>query len=291
MRTLRLIVPVLLLASLTLVTCSKKVDGPSRSGRLLTIAGEEAAFITDLPDRLTRQLNIADLQIQAGQKSEALKTLARAAETLQVPEAATQPEGAPRKPKLDDFARIAGWTSVAELSHIAGDDKSATDAYMNAVEALSSVKPEVTRAQYVLSLSQVARQLRGAAEAGQLLVKGGEWAARIPDQRTRRFALTTFASALVNDDSLEQARTVMRNELDPAWRADTFAALARSVPLDAVDETRATAKAAMAEVQAAPQTSPGIPFGGFNKDVRYNARYRQEQMQHGILPNASDPTH
>ena len=41
---------------------------PSRAGRLLTIAGEEANLIDTLDDRLTRQLNIADMQIQAGQK-------------------------------------------------------------------------------------------------------------------------------------------------------------------------------------------------------------------------------
>ena len=96
---------------------------------------------------------------------------------------------------------------MAELSHGAGDDKAAVDAYMNAVEALHSVNPEWMRAQYVYSLSQVAFELKGKDEAGHLLVSGGEWASKIADTNTRRYALTTsFATALVSYDNLEALR-------------------------------------------------------------------------------------
>ena len=75
MRAFPLALPCLLLAALTVSSCSTPTM-PSRNGKLLTMAAEEAGFIHNLTDRLTRQLNIADLQIQAGQKSEALRTLA-----------------------------------------------------------------------------------------------------------------------------------------------------------------------------------------------------------------------
>ncbi len=294
MRTVRFATPVLMLVALSLSTCSSPPT-TTRSGRLLTMAAEEAGYITDLSDRLTRQLNISDLQIQLGQKAEALKTLALATDTLKVEEAgATTKEGAEAKPEkktLDEFGRIAGWTSVAELLHSAGNDTTAVDAYMNAVEALNSVQPEVKRAQYVLSLSQVAFVLRGKEEAGQLLVKGGEWASKIPDVNTRRFALTSFTTALVGYDDLDAARKVMRNEPDAAWRADTFSAMARQTQVIEAQRLAAGEMSAAKSMAA----SPALPYGskeagGFNKDVRYNARYRQDQMQQGMLPNAQDPT-
>ena len=283
MRTRTLAVALLIAAaSLTAPSCTR--DNSTRSARLLTMAAEEAGFIDSIQDRLTRQLNIADLQIQTGQKSEALKTLDLAGKTLKVEEK--------DKKTLDDFRRIAGWTSVAELAHSAGDDKVALDAYYAAVEQLNSVEPVTRRAEYVLSISEISFTLKGKTEAGQLLVKGGQWASNIKDERVRRYALSTFTNQLISYDDLDSARTVMRNEPDAAWRADTLAMMARSAinldrPSDRVfaqlrnAPSPAAAMSADAQV-AAEQRNSEV---NFNKDVHYSTNFRQQKIQQGYLPN------
>jgi hypothetical protein len=271
----RLMIVVNLTSLALLLTACGPVD-TTRSGKLLTMAAEEAGFIPSLSQRLTRQLNIADLQIQSGDSAHAIKTLALAAATLRVEET--------DKKTLDDFGRIAGWTSIAELSHGAKDDKTAADAYLNAVEALHSVQPESQRAQYVLSLSQVAFERRGKAEAVQLLISGGQWARKIPVKDTRRFALASFSNALVSYDQLEDARTLLRQEPDPAWRSDTLADIATGVRFVQPNETGRfdaprTASAAGSELLPSQKDS-------FNKDVRYGANFRQKQLQQSLSPAA-----
>src|ERR1035437_5929127 len=72
MRMAYLALPVAMMMGLCLADCSTPNMG--RSGRLLTMAGEEAGLITNLSDRLTRQLNIADLPIPMGPKGGGEKT-------------------------------------------------------------------------------------------------------------------------------------------------------------------------------------------------------------------------
>ena len=269
----------------SITSCSH--DTSTRTGRLLTMAAEEAGFIDSLQDRLTRQLNIADLQIQTGQKTEALKTLDLAATTLRVDEK--------EKKTLDDFRRIAGWTSVAELSHQAGGDKPALDAYYNAVESLNSVQPVTTRAQYVLSLSEICLILKGKDEAGQLLIKGGEWASKIPDTLTRRYALTTFTTQLIGYDNLDAARTVMRNEPDATWRADSLAAMARQAMVieqkQKGSESRYATAAESPSVRRSQLSADSVSdqYSGFNKRVQYKDNFRQADLQQGFLPNGTSP--
>src|ERR1039458_1509363 len=113
MRMQAVALSLILASGVAMSSCTGETS--TRSGKLLTMAAEEAGAIDSLQERLTRQLNIADLQIQTGQKAEAIKTLSLAAATLKVEEK--------EKKTLDDFRRIAGWTSVAQLSHRAADDK------------------------------------------------------------------------------------------------------------------------------------------------------------------------
>lgn len=266
-----------------------------RSAKLLTMAAEEAAAIDAVAERLTRQLNIADLQIQNNHKDEALKTLALAATTLH------QPEKADRQ-TIDDFHRIAGWTSVAELCYAAGGNKAASDAYFEAVESLNSVKPEPKRAEYVLSLSEVCEKVRGKPEAIALLVKGSGWSAGISDELTRRFAIRTFAGKLVGFDDLEAARQAMRNELDARWRADTFMTIAQQNMVaeasfkrspgnnESVYQERSAAAGAPAadRIRATGATestgepgSSGRDLALFNKNVQYSSNFYRADLQSG----------
>lgn len=283
----------LLLAAASVSTMSCSRDTSNRSGRLLTMAAEEAGFIDSIQERLTRQLNIADLQIQSKQKAEALKTLALAGKTLEVEEK--------DKKTLDDFRRIAGWASVAELAHQAGDDSVAVTAYYNAREKLDSVSPEARRAEYVLSLSEICFMLKGKQEAGQLLVKGGGWASKISDTNVRRYALTTFTTQLIGYDDLDSARLVMRNEPDAAWRADSLAVMARNAMNAEVKSNSAIAYessargAAALTMRTASPVDQGMvlrdksreqadPTLNFNANVRYQQNYRKESLQQGYLP-------
>ena len=273
MKSLALVVALL---PLLLAACT---NTPSRAGKLLTIAAEEAGAIDTLDDRLARQLNIADLQIQAGQKAEALKTLSLATATLKMDE--KDPTRA-----ITDFRRIAGWTSVAQLSRRAGDDKAGTDAYFAAVEAINATKP-ATAAEYVLSLSQVCFEIRGKAETVALLVKGGEWARAVSDVGTRRYALWCYAQALVSYDELEPARAVMRNEADARWRSDALAALARNEmasPYKSMTFNGAIFAEMDAPRRALRESSNQSKHMEFNKSVQYDQTFRQPSIQQGLQP-------
>lgn len=264
---------------------------PSRAGRLLTMAAEEAGFIESLDERLTRQLNVADLQIQTGQKSEAVKTLGLAATTLKVVEKESD------KKTLDDFRRIAGFASLAELYHRAGDNGAGTAAYYDAYEALKSVQPVAKRAEYVLSLSEVCAELKGKAEAARVLESGGQWAGEIKDQGSRRMALATFAQRLFEYDDFDKARVVMKVELDPRWRSDTLSAMARqamevknrsgayaagmeTARLRTAHEDRDSSKSVARESAGSEADAPQF----LNNSVRYDFNYRRADIQQGIMP-------
>jgi hypothetical protein len=191
-------------------------NSSDRAGRLLTMAGEEAANISNSLDRFSRQLNIAYTQLRTDRKPDSVKTLLLARDTL---------NGA-KKDDFDDFHRIAAWTAISQLSRQAGDRDLALKSSDNALAALNDVKPASERPQYVLSLAGELAELRGKPAAIELLDSGGTWAADIRDPGTRRTALVAFADRLINYDAYDDARKMLRQDPDASWRTDTFLALA-----------------------------------------------------------------
>src|SRR5205085_5798577 len=83
------------LAAALLAACQSPVD---RTGRILTMAGEEAVSIPNKQDRFKHQLNIADILLNSGRHPEADKMLLLARDTL----------NDANKTEIDDFHRIAG---------------------------------------------------------------------------------------------------------------------------------------------------------------------------------------
>ena len=133
------------------------------------MAGEEAANISNKLDRFSRQLNIANIQLNTGRQQDADKMLMLAGDTLT--SAAEGKDG-----QIDDFHRIAGWTSIAQLALRANDKDLAMKSADNALAALNEVKVVPERAVYVLSLATVLAEVRGKNAAIDLINSGGTWA-------------------------------------------------------------------------------------------------------------------
>jgi len=167
------------MAAVLLVAACQKAPEVDRSGRLLMMASEEAANIPNKLDRLTRQLNIAYTQLNWNKPEDADKSLKLARVTLE----------ASGKDDMDDFHRIAAWTSISQLSRQAKDKELAGAAADNALAALNDVKPAAQRPQYVLSLASELAELRGKDAAVELVVSGGGWAGEIMEPNARREAL------------------------------------------------------------------------------------------------------
>jgi len=191
------------------------VQRSDRDTRLLQMAVDEADLITNHHDRLMRQLNIADWQMHTGRKEDGHKTLAKAILTLQDPDAG----------ELDEFGRISGWASIAELAR-EDDPATALKAVDKAVETLQAINPASRRCDYVLSLSHQVQDLRGKKEAVALLAKAGLWAGEIASPDMRRRALMAFANRLFDLEEWDAGQKVLRHDADAAWRSDTLAAMA-----------------------------------------------------------------
>lgn len=291
--------PLLLAATLLIASCSKPA-ATDRTGRLLSMAAEEAAGIPNTMDRFTRQLNIADLQLRTARKADAAKSLGLARDTLNVA----------KKADFDDFHRIAAWTAISQLARAAEDKDMALKASDLALAALNDVQPATERPQYVLSLASELAELRGKAAAVELLDSGSGWAADIMDPPSRRIALIAFTERLISLEAFEDARSALHRDPDPAWRTDTFLALANDLtPLPAGNYARyqeasgggagggrgGRAAKSSSEYAAAPlddvspATSPANSAaarqaafnatiraaGSFGKDVRYEKVYQQ----------------
>jgi hypothetical protein len=269
----------LLAASLFLFACEK--PAVDRAGRLLAMAGEEAAAIPNKLDRFTRQLNIADTLLRTNRKSEAIKTLSLARDTLK--ESAKSPE-------FDDFHRIAGWTAISQLSRLAGDRELALQTSDLAQAALNDVQPVTERPQYVLSLAGELADLRGNAAAIELVNSGGAWAAQIVEPNARRIALRAFTDRLLSYDAYENAQAMLRRDPDPVWRTDTLVTLANSNPGNFNQAYAQAPRVAMAggrgggmgggrgTAAASPaQDSMNVEINtpSFGKDVRYENVFQQ----------------
>jgi hypothetical protein len=261
MKSTRAILP-LVAVTLLLASCSKP-PVTDRAGRLLSMAGEEAASIQNKMDRFTRQLHIAETQLRTDRKPDAAKTLALAQETLKVA----------GKDDFDDFHRIAAWTSISQLSRQAGDRNLAVSASDLALAALNDVQPATERPLYVLSLAGELADLRGKDAAVELINSGGAWAAEIMEPTTRRLAITVFAERLLAYEDFESARTMLRRDRDPVWRTDMFLSLANVSPTN-------TPNAGVAQAGgrggAAGGAAPAPLNQNYGRDVRYENVYQSK---------------
>jgi hypothetical protein len=269
MRTARVTLPLLAVA-LLLTSCGK--PAVDRAGRLLAMAGEEAANIPNKMDRFTRQLHIAETQLRTDRKPGAAKTLALAQDTLK----------ASSKDDFDDFHRIAAWTAISQLSRQAGDRDLALKSSDLALAALNDVQPATERPQYVLYLAGEFADLRGKDAAIELVNSGGAWAAEIVEPAARRTALTAFTDRLLSYDAFEGARTMLRRDPDPVWRTDMFLSLANTSS-DAMNGAfaggrpkgeRRVPQVAKASAAAADAHQLETPPQSFGKDVRYENVYQ-----------------
>jgi hypothetical protein len=238
---------------------------PDRSRRLMALAAEEAAAIPDVDARLTRQLNLADLQIQRGWQDDARVTLAAARATLASADAA----------KLNDHARISGWISVSELSRTVDDTVGATKACEGAIAAMNAIADPAVRCDYVMGISNELQYLKGPEAAARMLAAAGPWTKSIDDVARRRQAVVSFAAALFNLDDYAAGQKLLRNEDDPAWRSDTLTRFA-SLPVQ-----RDSLKAApgFREPQA---TSPAAdesfnPTPYYGKTLRFRDVFQNQQ--------------
>lgn len=203
------------LLSAVLIGCAAPAP-PSRSARLLSLAGTEAGQVADPQARLKRQLNVADRQLDGDRPAAARQSLAAAAGTMRD----AGPDALPRR------IRIAGWVSISELSRKADDPAAADAACDQAVVALRSVTPEAERAEYAVGVAREVRALRGQPAAARLLVESAAWAQHVPSEYGRRRALAETADELFDCDDDAAGLAVLRTDPDPAWRSDTLVRLA-----------------------------------------------------------------
>ncbi len=193
----------------------------ARSQKLMALAAEEATAITDVDARLTRQLNLADMQIQRNWPDDAKVTLDAARKTL----------GSEDSKKLNDHARISGWVSVSELSRAVKDTDGANTACDGAIKAVREIEDPAVRCEYVMGICNEMQYLKGKAKAADLLAEAGPWTKNIDQIDHRRLAVVSFAGALFNLDDFAKGQAMLKNEDDAAWRSDTLTQLA-SMPVD-----------------------------------------------------------
>lgn len=192
----------------------------NRAQMLMMLAAGETRMITDPKDRLTRQLNLAYIQIHDGHKEDALITLRDARETV----------GSAGEEDFDQTAKLAAWISLSQLGRQAEGRGFADESLTRALEFLNKLEPVENRCKYVRSVATEVRDLRGAPKASELFVSGGAWAKAYEDQPVRRWFIVSFAVELFNDELFERGLEVMRNEDDAVWRADTLLQLAGKIP-------------------------------------------------------------
>jgi hypothetical protein len=192
------------------------MPAPHRSQRLVALASKEATSIKDVDARLTRQLNLAHLQIERGWADDARVSLAATSATLPSKDA----DG------LKSHARISGWISISELSRRIKDTATATAACDGAIAAMNAIEVPGRRCEYVMGIANELQYLRGLPAAADLVAKAGPWTKSIDDLPQRRQAVMSFACALFNLDSFDAGLAMLQNEGDAAWRSDTLKQLA-----------------------------------------------------------------
>lgn len=194
----------------------------ARSQKLMALAAEEAGKIGDADMRLTRQLNLADMQIARDWIDNARTTLAAARKTL----------GSPEAGKLNDHARISGWVSISELSRRINDMAGAATATEAALRELDRIEDPSKRCEYVMGLANELQYIKGKAAAAELLGRAGPWTKSIDNLSQRRQALIAFSTALFNLDDFDAGQKMLGQEPDAAWRSDVLAGMAQIAPAE-----------------------------------------------------------
>jgi hypothetical protein len=189
-----------------------------RSRRLMGLAAQEAALIKDVDARLTRLLNLAEVQINRNWKEDARATLGSASTTL----------GGPDAKQLNDHAHLSGWVSVSELSRAADDNPAAVLACEAAVKSMENLEDPAKRCQYVMGVANELQYLKGKPAAAALLDKSGPWTAAIDNVTERRRAIVSFAGALFNLDDYAAGQRMLQKEDDATWRSEVLTTLANT---------------------------------------------------------------
>jgi hypothetical protein len=189
-----------------------------RSQKLMALSAQEAGHIPDADMRLTRQLNLADLQIDRGWSDNARDTLTAARNTLGSPEAA----------KLNDQIRLSGWVSISQLSRRIHDMADAAIATDTALVELERIEDPAKRCEYVMGLANELQYIKGKPAAAALLAKAGPWTKWIDNLSWKRQALVAFATALFNLDDFDAGQKMVEQETHAAWRSDVLATMAQA---------------------------------------------------------------
>jgi hypothetical protein len=188
-----------------------------RAAVLMRLAGQEADQITTPRERLTRLLNLAELQIGQGDSAGARATLSRAGATVRACSA----------DDLDVHLHVSAWVSISELSRRAGDPGAARSACQEGLTFLRTVLPPAERVPYVKGLAAEFLACSGKAASASVLREGAQWAADIKDLSQRRSTLTILAHDLFLDDDYDGGRDALRRDPDVNWRTDTLIQLAK----------------------------------------------------------------
>lgn len=235
---------------------------PDRGKRLLALAAREAAAIKDIDARITRQLNLADQQLNRGWKEEAQQTLGEAVTTLQSGDAAS----------LNDHARMSGWISVSQLSRQASDLPRADAASQSAVAALRQIENPAVRCEYVMGVANELQYSRGMGEASKVLGQAGAWTQSIDDVARRRQAVVSFASALFNLDDYAAGQKMLQHEGDAAWRSETLQKLAQLAAEQAPVVRDQALRASMPKAAASEAREQNEADGSFSASPYFGRR-------------------
>ena len=239
-----------------LAGCSDRVSEAERNRRLIELAQKSASEVTIPKERLTRQLNIAEVQLLRQSQSDAQLTLAAARKTIMDA----------KKEQLDDYTRLAGWVSISQLSRRANDLVTSDLAISQAITAIGNLEPKAQRCDYVISLASEVREVRGKPAAGKFLAQAAPWALEMDNKAQHRQILLAFArEAFFQCDAFEDGRVILQQDADAGWRSDMLLAMA-APPVNATAELRS------ADAAAAPAASM-VKF----KSLSYEQNFQQQR--------------
>ena len=236
----------------------------SRGNKLLALAASEAGQIKNVPYRLTRQLNIADLQSQRGQNENASKSLAAARETI---------GGAVEKNELSTRVSMAGYVSISQLARRVNDKSLAASACEDAQKLLQTIMPIEHRVPYVYGLALELKHVHGDDTSAKFVREAGPWAAAIDDVPDRRAVLLIFADSLFGCEDYDGGLAMLRHEDDPAWRSERLEEMANaSYQQEEMAKKHAEAKSRMPFTYSGGRTAPaGDAIQRVNLPMEYAA--------------------
>lgn len=277
------------MALMGLVACESTTPQADYTKELLRVATAEAGQIPAVKDRFRRYLNVADAQIENGERIEARQTLDVAEAEL-------------RSSTPEDFDRhtcLAGWVSLSELYSNAYRDYEhdiwvsvdnnahAKAALKQAIDMLHSIQPESLRAYFIRSIARQIREISGETDACKALVEGAGWAGQIQNLRERQRAYRHIACDLFACQDVPDARDVLRRDPDPAWRTDTLVGLTMNyrgqVPFlrqfTPIMVTNGPGALSPSEKSGTPDTRPSEDDFGTPLDYRSNFAPEQQPRQ------------